>query len=138
MAACSMRTLPSSHGPPPNPPITGIETAAATAGPFADAGSSKVDYTAGRYKAKADCRALRSLTTAEFTVVNAAPVDGACRVSGVIPGEIRFEGPTLRVLVPKLRGDLLRGGVDSPVDEIPVLSDRPDLVDDEVLDLRRW
>ena len=33
MAACAIRIRPSSHGPPPRPPITGIETALTAAGP---------------------------------------------------------------------------------------------------------
>ena len=33
MAVWASRTRPSSHGPPPKPPITGIETADATAAP---------------------------------------------------------------------------------------------------------
>src|SRR5881398_696324 len=33
MAVCARRTRPSSHGPPPKPPITGMETARTTAGP---------------------------------------------------------------------------------------------------------
>jgi feruloyl esterase len=68
--------------------------------PFSDAGKSSIDYTTRAFNAKQDCRSLRSVTTAEFTVVNATPVpithsDGSegsyCRVSGVIPSEVRFE-----------------------------------------------
>src|SRR3989449_8627926 len=33
MAVCARRTRPSSHGPPPKPPMTGMETARTTAGP---------------------------------------------------------------------------------------------------------
>ena len=33
MAAFTMRMRPSSQGPPPNPPTTGIDTASATAAP---------------------------------------------------------------------------------------------------------
>jgi len=33
MAACAILTRPSSHGPPPAPPMTGMPTARVTSGP---------------------------------------------------------------------------------------------------------
>tara|TARA_R110002072_G_scaffold1780_2_gene14604 strand:+ start:12874 stop:14424 length:1551 start_codon:yes stop_codon:yes gene_type:complete len=59
--------------------------------PFASADQSRVDYTKARYQPKVSCDNMTSLTTTEHTVVSAKYVDGVCRVSGVIPEEIRFE-----------------------------------------------
>lgn len=63
----------------------------AFAGPFSDVKESRSDYGKARYQPKQDCVEMMSLTTAEYTVTHAEQIDGVCRVSGVIPGEIRFE-----------------------------------------------
>ncbi|MCB1644825.1 MAG: tannase/feruloyl esterase family alpha/beta hydrolase [Pseudomonadales bacterium] len=42
-------------------------------------------------KPKADCEAFYSVTTSEVTVVSARHMGDHCRVSGVLPAEIRFE-----------------------------------------------
>lgn len=68
--------------------IVGIPNHAA---PFDDAAQSRVDYTSARYQPKTSCQSMRSLTTTGYSVVSARAVDGVCRVSGIIPGEIRFE-----------------------------------------------
>jgi|TARA_B100001964_G_scaffold194552_1_gene218220 feruloyl esterase len=61
------------------------------AAPFDDAEKSRVGYRKTWIQPKISCRSLRSITTTEFTVVSAKIVDDVCRVSGVIPREIRFE-----------------------------------------------
>ena len=58
---------------------------------FSDVSTSRVDYQKVIARPKQLCRSLESLTTAEFTVVSARQEDGMCRVTGVIPREIRFE-----------------------------------------------
>ena len=64
---------------------------AATAGHFDDAAASLTQYTKGRYAPKMDCSRLVSQTTTDYSVVSARKVGNACRVAGIIPGEIRFE-----------------------------------------------
>jgi pimeloyl-ACP methyl ester carboxylesterase len=58
---------------------------------FGDAQSSRVDYRAVVAGPAMRCQDLNAITTQAFTVIKAKMVDGACRVRGVIPSEIRFE-----------------------------------------------
>jgi hypothetical protein len=63
----------------------------AKAAPFSDVAESRVNYQKVIAGPKQTCRSLESMTTTEFTVVSARQENGACRVTGVIPREIRFE-----------------------------------------------
>ena len=65
------------------------------AGPFADAANSASNYSKRSYRSRAECRALRSITNADYTVVDAKLIGEGerrfCRVEVVIPAEIRAE-----------------------------------------------
>lgn len=76
---------------------TAVPTRAQNGYSFLDASSSRVGYADASYFASADCEALVSRTTDDYSILSArlvAPDDDVpehCRVSGVIPAEIRFE-----------------------------------------------
>jgi hypothetical protein len=61
------------------------------AGPFGDVDNGAVDYRQSSLKAKVPCKTLVQQTNTDFSVISSISIDGVCRVSGVIPGEIRFE-----------------------------------------------
>lgn len=64
---------------------------------FLDAAESKVPYTVASARPQSPCAALVALTNYEFSITSAQLVPASadapehCRVSGVIPAEIRFE-----------------------------------------------
>ena len=68
-----------------------LATLSAQAGPFKNAGQSRVDYSKTNLTAKQSCQSMLSFTTVEFSVISAELVNDTCRVTGVIPSEIRFE-----------------------------------------------
>ncbi len=59
--------------------------------PFDNADQSRVDYTKPKHQPAIPCAEMSSLTSVNYTVISTDHSDGVCRVSGVIPGEIRFE-----------------------------------------------
>lgn len=77
--------------------LVGLPAQAQNGYSFLDAAQSKVPYTETPARPQASCAALVSLTGFEFSIVAAQLVPASadapehCRVSGVIPPEIRFE-----------------------------------------------
>jgi hypothetical protein len=63
----------------------------AQAGPFKNASQARVDYSKTNLAAKQSCQSMLSFTTVEFSVISAELINDTCRVTGVIPSEIRFE-----------------------------------------------
>ena len=61
------------------------------AAPFDNRESARVDYTKARHAPRLTCRDLLSWTDATLSVVSAREIDGGCRVTGIVPSEIRFE-----------------------------------------------
>jgi len=63
----------------------------ARAGMFDDLANSAVDYSKARIEPRSNCLSLLAATGSGFSVISAELVGSTCRVSGIIPGEIRFE-----------------------------------------------
>ncbi|MEM7079899.1 MAG: tannase/feruloyl esterase family alpha/beta hydrolase [Pseudomonadota bacterium] len=77
--------------------VFGTGLAPAFADPFADAASSPIDYRATPVASVLRCRDLIARSDYEFTVLGAWVISATdelpahCRISGVVPSEVRFE-----------------------------------------------
>ena len=68
-----------------------------SANPFANAGNGVVDYQLTPYSAQMRCKDLIATSNYKYTVISAKEIAATpripahCRISGVVPSEIRFE-----------------------------------------------
>src|SRR6266508_2068938 len=93
MAVCARRTRPSSQGPPPKPPITGILTAFTTAAP-----ATGPELVKSSSEAPASCRSFASSTS--FAIISGGAIEldhvGAALLDQPDGGLERARGPLLQ------------------------------------------